>query len=85
METGEVGCTYSTAAGSGEKLLLVVCPDFGTPDEPVVIVGNSQHDRFSRALVHVSARVANDLGHHNIRGIGVGVAGVIAIAGAQFP
>ena len=40
------------AAGSGEKLLVVVCPDFGTPGEPVVIVGNSQHDRFSRALVH---------------------------------
>ena len=40
------------AAGSGEKPLLVVCPDFGTPGEPVVIVGNSQHDRFSRALVH---------------------------------
>ena len=40
------------AAGSGEKTLFVVCPDFGTPGEPVEIVGNSQHDRFCRALVH---------------------------------
>ena len=68
-------------AASGHYLFVcyVAGPSVGMPGEPVIIVGNPEHDCLSRALFYRSSKgthhlsAANDLGHQPTGAALVGV------------